>query len=177
MTYYIYCQFIHNNNKIDFIETLEKLSIPSYDTTTTKTIPRNQNNIASSLPRLVESGDVVDAVMNSPPIVQVEYNKASPAINAHNQIEAESNSEDSSLSDGDRTLVGDVSPMLSASNSPACSEQHLSSPEEHHKANGDTYGDDDTDMLHLGNVWMNIYVRICIRIYYRQNWMEYDLSN
>lgn len=62
-------------------------------------------------------------------------------------MEPESNSEDSSLSDGDRTLVGDVSPMLSASNSPACSDQHLSSPEDHTKINGDAYGDDDTDML------------------------------
>lgn len=88
---------------------------------------------------------MVDAVMNSPPIVQLEYR--SSTINSHNQMEPESNSEDSSLSDGDRTLVGDVSPILSASNSPACSDQHLSSPEDHTKINGDAYGDDDTDML------------------------------
>lgn len=159
------------------IETLEKLSIPSYDPSATKILPRIQNNLANSLtisrPRQSASGggggatatatasiaddcDVVDAVMNSPPIVQLDYrcnssssNTAAPTTlaNAHNQMEPESNSEDSSLSDGDRTLVGDVSPMLSASNSPACSDQHLSSPEDHMKINGDAYGDDDTDML------------------------------
>lgn len=134
-----------------FIETLEKLSIPSYDPSASKLLPRIQNNLASSSTtnrsrQLVESGDVVDAVMNSPPIVQLDYRTST--VNAHNQIpEPESNSEDSSLSDGDRTLVGDVSPMLSASNSPACSDQHLSSPEDHTKLNGDAYGDDDTDML------------------------------
>lgn len=132
-----------------FVETLEKLSIPSYDPSETKISPRTQNNLTNSLiseRRHADEGDVVDAVMNSPPIIQLDYRSAT--INPHNQMEPESNSEDSSLSDGDRTLVGDVSPMLSASNSPACSDQHLSSPEEDHtKNNGDTYGDDDTDML------------------------------
>lgn len=110
---------------------------------------RTQNNVANSLTssrtRHVEDGDVVDAVMNSPPIVQVDYRNSTN--NSHNQMEPESNSEDSSLSDGDRTLIGDVSPMLSASNSPACSDQHLFSPDDHTKVNGDAYGDDDTDML------------------------------
>lgn len=163
------------------IETLEKLSIPSYDPAATKALPRIQNNLANSLtisrPRhsatssaspaaagtgvattatasIADDGDVVDAVMNSPPIVQLDYRcnsssstAATSLSSAHNQMEPESNSEDSSLSDGDRTLVGDVSPMLSASNSPACSDQHLSSPEDHMKINGDAYGDDDTDML------------------------------
>lgn len=107
---------------------------------------------ATATASIADDGDVVDAVMNSPPIVQLDYRCNSSAAattltNAHNQMEPESNSEDSSLSDGDRTLVGDVSPMLSASNSPACSDQHLSSPEDHMKINGDAYGDDDTDML------------------------------
>lgn len=49
----------------------------------------------------------------------------------------QSNSEDSSLSDSDRTLVGDapdecLAQLSSTSNSPAGSEQHLSSPEEPH---------------------------------------------
>ncbi|XP_031619612.1 ubiquitin carboxyl-terminal hydrolase 47 isoform X2 [Contarinia nasturtii] len=131
-------------------ETLEKLSIPSYDPTATKLSPRIHNSLASSLTssrsRQVENGDVVDAVMNSPPVV--DYRNSS-TMNPHNQMEPESNSEDSSLSDGDRTLVGDVSPILSASNSPACSERHLSSPEDHTKINGDAYGDDDTDMLDM----------------------------
>lgn len=69
----------------------------------------------------------------------------------HHHLEPESNSEDSSLSDGDRTLVGDVSPNLSSiNNSPACSDQHLSSPEDHTKTNGYYNGDDDdTDMLDM----------------------------
>lgn len=126
---------------------MDKLSIPSYDPSI-KPLPRTHNNLAGSVPfnrsRQVESGDVVDAVMNSPPVVDYRNNST---INPHNQMEPESNSEDSSLSDGDRTLVGDVSPMLSPSNSPACSDQHLSSPEDHTKINGDAYGDDDTDMI------------------------------
>lgn len=91
--------------------------------------------------------DVVDAVMNSPPIVQ--YVNIHTAHNqTHHHLEPESNSEDSSLSDGDRTLVGDVSPNFSSTNnSPACSDQHLSSPEDHTKTNGYYNGDDDTDML------------------------------
>lgn len=87
------------------IETLEKLLIPSYDAARPTTTNLRQS----------DSGDVVDAVMNAPPIVQYigDY-KCIP-----NHLEPESNSEDSSLSDGDRTLVGDVSPILSTSNSPA----------------------------------------------------------
>lgn len=128
---------------------MEKLSIPSYDPSATKLSPRIHNSLASSLtisrPQLGDVVDTVDAVMKSPPIVQFDYRNSTN--NPHNQMEPESNSEDSSLSDGDRTLVGDVSPMLSASNSPACSDQHLSSPEDRTKINGDAYGDDDTDML------------------------------
>ncbi|XP_055315105.1 ubiquitin carboxyl-terminal hydrolase 47 isoform X3 [Sitodiplosis mosellana] len=139
-------------------ETLEKLSIPSYDPSATKLSPGIHNNLASSLtisrPQL---GDVVDAVMKSPPIVQLDYRSATNS--AHNQMEPESNSEDSSLSDGDRTLVGDVSPMLSASNSPACSDQHLSSPEDHTKINGDAYGDDDTDMLDVNQAAKKYYFK------------------
>lgn len=94
--------------------------------------------------------DVVDAVMNSPPMVQ--YVNIHAAHNqTHHHLEPESNSEDSSLSDGDRTLVGDVSPNFSSiNNSPACSDQHLSSPEDHTKTNGYYNGDDDTDMLDVG---------------------------
>lgn len=96
------------------------------------------------------SADVVDAVMNSPPLVQ--YVNIHAAHNqTHRHLELESNSEDSSLSDGERTLVGDVSPNLSSiNNSPACSDQHLSSPEDHMKTNGYYNGDDDTDMLNVG---------------------------
>lgn len=79
--------------------------IPSYDATRPTTTHLRQS----------DNGDVVDAVMNAPPIVQCigDYKCT------HNHLEPESNSEDSSLSDGDRTLVGDVSPILSTSSSPA----------------------------------------------------------
>lgn len=84
---------------------MEKLLIPSYDAA----------RITTTNLRQPDSGDVVDAVMNAPPIVQ--YIGDYKCIQNH--LEPESNSEDSSLSDGDRTLVGDVSPILSTSNSPA----------------------------------------------------------
>lgn len=109
-------------------------------------------------PRHYDSADTVDAVMSSPPMVQyvnvhaAHQQQPQPQQQSHHPhpMEPESNSEDSSLSDGDRTLVGDVSPMLSASNSPVCSDQQLSSPEDHSKHNGYYHGDDDTDMLDLG---------------------------
>lgn len=145
-------------------ETLEKLSIPSYDPAASKPLQPIQNSLTNGLSTLsnshtrqMESKDVVDAVMNSPPLVQYNMDYKSTVVNSQNhQMEPESNSEDSSLSDGDRTLVGDVSPMLS--NSPACSDQHLSSPDDHTKINGDTYGDDDTDMLDV-NQMKNYYFK------------------
>lgn len=98
--------------------------------------------------------------MSSPPTVQYVNVHAQQVHNLHphhhhhqshhHPMEPESNSEDSSLSDGDRTLVGDVSPMMSASNSPACSDQQLSSPEDHTRTNGYHNGDDDTDMMEVG---------------------------
>lgn len=126
-------------------ETLEKLSIPSYDPSQPSTSPlRPSESVASG------SADVVDAVMNSPPMIQY-VNVHGSHNQTHHHLEPESNSEDSSLSDGDRTLVGDVSPNLSSiNNSPACSDQHLSSPEDHTKTNGYYNGDDDTDMLDVG---------------------------
>lgn len=158
-------------------ETLEKLSIPPYkaplvnglsaspvqsnhtshslDANSTHT---NSQSHASSVPRHMESTDVVDAVMNSPPVIQYEYKATIPP-----HLEPESNSEDSSLSDTG-TLVGDVSPMLSTSNSPAYSDQQLSSPEDHSKMNGDYYDDDDTVMLDLGKA-KNQYFRA---IYYEE---------
>lgn len=102
----------------------------------------NQSH-ASSVPRHMESADVVDAVMNSPPVIQTYDYKTT----MHTHLEPESNSEDSSLSDTDRTLVGDVSPMFSTSNSPVYSDQHLPSLDDHSKMNGDYYDDDDTVML------------------------------
>lgn len=130
------------------------LSIPSYDPTANRISPSAQNqatNNLSLLRRYVDNADVVDAVMNSPPLSQYGMQEYRNTAAAPNAMEPESNSEDSSLSDGDRTLVGDVSPMLSTTNSPAYSDQQLSSPEEHFRMNGDCYGgDDDADMLDVG---------------------------
>lgn len=151
-----------------FPETLEKLSIPSYDPNAAKPTPATASASTQevSYARPSSSCDVVDAVMNSPPILppNQEYdNEAMRNIGVpvysiemlgdeasslpyrtmdhptSTVVGLESNSEDSSLSDGDRTLVGDVSPILSTANSPSCSDQHLSSPEDHTKMNGDAY--------------------------------------
>lgn len=140
-------------------DTLEKLSIPSYvpplpvDSTTLNSNSSNTHSLTNghtngptatitpSPKKCAESGDVVDAVMNSPPIIQYIPNNK---INHQTQsAELESNSEDSSLSDGDRTLVGDISPL--AFSSPVAFEQQWSSQDEP-KTNGGFYGDDDTDM-------------------------------
>lgn len=114
--------------------TLEVLSIPSLDL--------NQNACDK-----VENGAGGDSVHNStsPKLSRYSPNSGagpSPASNvlAEEDVAAathsdQSNSEDSSLSDSDRTLVGDapdecLAQLSSTSNSPAGSEQHLSSPEE-----------------------------------------------
>lgn len=134
-------------------ETLEKLSIPSYvppiavdsspqNHASNHVITNGFTNGHATPSKLADSTDVVDAVMNSPPIIQFTANKASSI--ACNQ-EPESNSEDSSLSDGDRTLVGDVSPIDSVTSSPAHFDQQWPSPDEP-KTNGIFDGDDDTDM-------------------------------
>lgn len=139
-------------------DTLEKLSIPSYvpplpvDSTLNSNSSKNHpltnghtnGPTATTTPspkKCAESGDVVDAVMNSPPIIQYIPNNK---INHQTQsAEPESNSEDSSLSDGDRTLVGDISPL--AASSPGTYEQQWPSQDEP-KTNGGFHGDDDTDM-------------------------------
>lgn len=103
--------------------------------------------MSSSSPlRPTEGLDTVDAVMSSPPMIQI-VNIHNVHNQTHHHLEPESNSEDSSLSDGDRTLVGDGSPNISSiNNSPACSDPHLSSPEDYNRINGYYNGDDDTDM-------------------------------
>lgn len=148
-------------NQNRFTETLDKLSIPSYDPIASKSLPNAQNHTTNnyiSTQRHMDGADVVDAVMNSPPIVQYSSD-CKNTINSHNHMEPESTSEDSSLSDGDRTLVGDVSPILSTNNSPACSDQHLSSPEDHTRTNGHYTGDDDTDMLDVAPPTKNYYFK------------------
>lgn len=132
-------------------ETLEKLSIPSYvpeanvSATTAAEATTNNTNAnhgltnghASDGPteKTPESNDVVDAVMNSPPLIQYVPNNK---INHNTQsLETESNSEDSSLSDGDRTLVGDVSPVESIITARAFFEQPWPSRDEIRKSCAD----------------------------------------
>lgn len=116
------------------------------------------------------STDVVDAVMTAVPIsatpsennTSVEYECAMPIslaspistavlrVGPNSTFEHESNSEDSSLSDGDRTLVDstpDIADLSSTNNSPACSDTQLSSPEYHSRRITDFDCDDDNETL------------------------------
>lgn len=137
-------------------ETLEKMSIPSYvppteksvDSATTNTVTNHclTNGHVSNGPttKTIESSDVVDAVMNSPPLIQYV---PSMSINHSTQsVEPDTISEDSSLSDSDRTLVGDVSPIESLAGSSAYFDQQWSSPEEP-KVNGAFGPENDCDMV------------------------------
>lgn len=83
-----------------------------------------------SLPVNSQSTDCVDAVMNHAPAAH-----RLPVIDQQFIPLHESelcNSEDSSLSDGDKTLVDtapDLADISSTNNSPSCSEAHLSDPD------------------------------------------------
>lgn len=137
--------------------TLEKMSIPSYvphvaAVTAATNVTASENNqvltngYSANAPKVEGGNDVVDAVMNSPPLIQyVPSNKINHC--SQSVVEPESNSEDSSLSDSDRTLVGDVSPIESLADMQAYIDKQWSSPDEPRSNVG--YGDgdgDDTDM-------------------------------
>lgn len=152
-------------------EILEKMSIPSYDDLRSNLphsriidVPPPSRTPSPLYPALTidtNCVDVVDAALRSAPV----YNFTLPPHRANSRLNAitttttppiptgaeqpESNSEDSSLSDGDRTLVEDHGSALagadlsSTNNSPACSEAQLSSPES--RLINDFAGDDDDD--------------------------------
>lgn len=113
--------------------TLEVLSIPPLDVNQNccdKEIGAGEPNpntpSASTSPKLPRVSPIQGAPQLMPPPPDAEDSGA-PSD--------QSNSEDSSLSDSDRTLVGDapdeyLAQCSSTSNSPAASEQHLSSPED-----------------------------------------------
>lgn len=87
---------------------------------------------ASTMP-IVSSMQQMPVIAQPPPPMPEVEDTVAPGGGHSDQ----SNSEDSSLSDSDRTLVGDapdecLAQLSSTSNSPAASEQHLSSPEDPH---------------------------------------------
>lgn len=134
-----------------FSDILEKMSIPSYE----EAVPIDLSTGAASPKPISESSsmDVVDAMMSVAPrsispIVSIEYTSGTsqPIPTSTAAGEPESNSEDSSLSDGDRTLVDsapDIADLSSTNNSPACSDTQLSSPEYHNRRITDFDCDDD----------------------------------
>lgn len=132
------------------------MSIPSYE----EVVPIDLSTSAASPKPIIESSssmDVVDAMMSAAPrsispIVSIEYTSGTsqpiPTPTACASGEPESNSEDSSLSDGDRTLVDsapDIADLSSINNSPACSDTQLSSPEYHNRRITDFDCDDEAD--------------------------------
>ncbi|XP_063698323.1 ubiquitin carboxyl-terminal hydrolase 47-like [Culicoides brevitarsis] len=151
-------------------ENLDKLQIPVYNPTQTPTIENNNDFLSSNslktptACKTAPSFDTVDAmcyVNPSPVPTHVNNANAQHPPTSSNELTAsgdyrrisplpsleptECNSEDSSLSDSDRTLVDaaqdDLSHISSTSNSPACSDPHLSSPDDYCN-NSDT----DVDM-------------------------------
>lgn len=124
------------------------MSIPCYEEAVPIDLSTSPKPISES-----SSMDVVDAMMavaprSISPIVSIEYTTGIPTPTASASNEPESNSEDSSLSDGDRTLVDsapDIADLSSTNNSPACSDTQLSSPEYHNRRITDFDCDDDAD--------------------------------
>jgi ubiquitin carboxyl-terminal hydrolase 47 len=146
-------------------DNLEKLLIPSYEPSTSAAnspsmtaakVAQKQQQAAA------KSYDCVDAQCYANPVLAASLSCRIPSPLPPIEMPSESNSEDSSLSDSDRTLVeaqaaqDDIS---SNSNSPAWSEPRLSSPEEwmhgtatssiavDHSPQHQTYDDDDAAMI------------------------------
>lgn len=153
-------------------EILEKMSIPCYDDSQSRlTHSRVTNTMVRKTPSpLIEpdlsSTDVVDAALRSAPVYTftLPNNRPASTVSSNQRPTTpssqpigtrfdlpESNSEDSSLSDGDRTLVEDQGSALarvdlsSTNNSPACSEAQLSSPESRIISDFPVDDDDDDD--------------------------------
>ena len=179
------------------IETLEKMSIPSYEESESPLISTpSPSSLGRSFTKDVDtpsSGDVVDAVMTAAPAppcllnsIAVEYifqipnsSSTSSGGNVHNYMavnEHESHSEDSSLSDGDRTLVDsgpDMGDFPSTNNSPACSDTQLSTPEYQTKRISDFDCDDDIESNDLTKLKDNYYFRA---VHYEETHGDYDES-
>lgn len=122
------------------------MSIPSLDDDE-MSVSESPTRPMSISPKHMESTDVVDAVMTMAPQVPLHSNNSHNSIDTYRNspnvmtlpvTELEIHSEDSSLSDGDRTLVesapdiADMADISSTNNSPAYSDTQMSSPEDHH---------------------------------------------
>lgn len=146
----------NNQNFVHPIETLEKMSIPSYvEKATQSPTSATRTTMASPKPPPNESTDVVDAVMHAAPLPVQNHTTTSEYYRNYHvplPLELESCSEDSSLSDGDRTLVDsapDMADVSSTNNSPTCSDTQMSSMEYHSKRYNDFDCDDDNDTVEV----------------------------
>lgn len=133
------------------------MSIPSYEDEAVVPVSSPSKSFGSA------SLDVVDAMLTAAPrsISPAEYTCTLPISTPSTNICAatvidpiESNSEDNSLSDGDRTLVDstggpDVGDLSSTNNSPACSDTQLSSPEYHTRRITDFDQEEDAETIHV----------------------------
>lgn len=107
------------------------ITTPTVTPTTTPTTTPTSTATAATTPNASgDSADCVDAVMTHMPVPLRLRVIDQQFIPIH---ESETcNSEDSSLSDGDKTLVDtapDLADISSTNNSPSCSEAHLSDPD------------------------------------------------
>uniref|UniRef100_A0A336ME11 Ubiquitin carboxyl-terminal hydrolase 47 n=1 Tax=Culicoides sonorensis TaxID=179676 RepID=A0A336ME11_CULSO len=161
-------------------ESLDKLQIPVYNPANCSDYLSPNVKTPTAYSKLLPSFDTVDAMcyVNPSPVpthvnnCNAQQNASSlaattAAFNHEMNLNAsgdyrrisplplleptECNSEDSSLSDSDRTLVDaaqdDLSHISSTSNSPACSDPHLSSPDDFgEQNNSNSNSDNDVDM-------------------------------
>lgn len=156
------------------------MSIPSYVEKATQS-PTLVTRTASVSPKppANDSIDVVDAVMNAAPLnVQNHTTTSEYYRNYHAPLplELESCSEDSSLSDGDRTLVDsapDMADVSSTNNSPTCSDTQMSSMEYHTKRYNDFDCDDDNDTVEVTKT-RNYYFKA---VYFEEPYKDNDNTN
>ncbi|KAJ6641819.1 Ubiquitin carboxyl-terminal hydrolase 47 [Pseudolycoriella hygida] len=158
-------------------ETLEKMSIPSYVEKPIQS-PMSTSSTTSLSPRppLSDSTDVVDAVMHAAPLSTQNHTTTSDYYRNYNvplPLELESCSEDSSLSDGDRTLVDSAPEMAdvsSTNNSPTCSDTQMSSMEYNSKRYNDFDCDDDNETVEVTKA-RNYYFKA---VYFEEPYKDVD---
>lgn len=154
------------------------MSIPSY---VEKPVPSPTSTIrtASTSPKSPapnDSSDVVDAVMHAAPLPAQNHTTTSDYYRNYHvplPLEVESCSEDSSLSDGDRTLVDcapDMADVSSTNNSPTCSDTQMSSMEYHTKRYNDFDCDDDNDTVEVSKT-RNYYFKA---VYFEEPYKDED---
>lgn len=116
-------------------ETLDKLSIPLYEPN-----------------EILENNHITNGTVSTP-TKTLNWTATTTVNNNSLHSDGECNSEDSSLSDGDRTLVESLTDghCSSTNNSPACSDLQMSSPEETTRKLNDYDVDDDSDFNNVVN--------------------------